>query len=63
MITVRFEDLVQFPKTALAGIQRFIGWPIDIDAAARALLPRPAGAACLPDMLEFELLDREGGAR
>lgn len=57
VLDASFENLISMPRVVLADIQRFIGDPMDIDAAVKQLRPRKTGAACLPCLLEEEMVE------
>jgi hypothetical protein len=56
VLPVRFELLVEHPVIEITHISEWLGADIDAEAAAQALRPRVTGAACLPHMLEAELI-------
>lgn len=53
---VTFEALVADPRRVLGDISRWIGRPLDLDAAASQMRARPTGGACLPYLLEAQLV-------
>jgi hypothetical protein len=55
-----FERLTDKPRTVLAEISLWMNQPLDLDRAVSQLRPRSTGAACLPYMLEEQMIQEKG---
>jgi hypothetical protein len=53
----RFESLIIRPRPVIEAIAKWLGEPIDVDAAVAQV--RPRGTDCLPGLLELQLMDEE----
>lgn len=55
VLSVSFDALIRCPTTQARHIARFVGVPMDVDRMVRQV--RPRSAACLPGLLEAQLIE------